>query len=40
MVRVRKKNRKWWMCIDFTDLNKCCLKDLYPLLRIDKLTSW
>ena len=34
---VRKKNEKWRMCIDFTDLNKCCPKDPYPLPRIDKL---
>jgi len=25
------------MCIDFTDLNKACPKDPYPLPRIDKL---
>ena len=23
------------MCIDFTDLNKACKKDPFPLLRID-----
>ena len=27
------------MCFDFTDLNKCCLKDPYPLPRIDKLVD-
>jgi hypothetical protein len=27
------------MCVDFTDLNKCCPKDPYPLLRIDKLVD-
>ncbi|KAL0294163.1 UNVERIFIED_CONTAM: Retrovirus-related Pol polyprotein from transposon gypsy [Sesamum radiatum] len=25
------------MCIDFTDLNKACFKDSYPLPRIDAL---
>jgi len=25
------------MCVDFTDLNKACLKDSYPLPSIDKL---
>lgn len=25
------------MCIDYTDLNRSCLKDSYPLLKIDKL---
>ena len=27
------------MCVDFTDLNKCCPKDLYPLPRIDKVVD-
>jgi hypothetical protein len=30
VVTVKKKNEKWWMCIDFTDLNKCCPKDVSP----------
>jgi hypothetical protein len=34
---VRKKNGKWRMCTNFTDLNKCCLKDDSPLARIDKI---
>ena len=25
------------MCVDFTDLNKACLKDSFPLPRIDQL---
>jgi len=36
---VRKKNGKWWMCVDFTDLNKHCPKDPYPLPRINKLVD-
>ena len=24
------------MCVDFTDLNKACPKDSFPLLRIDQ----
>jgi hypothetical protein len=32
-----KANGKWWMCINFTDLNKACLKDEFPLPRIDSL---
>jgi hypothetical protein len=31
VVMVRKKTGKWWMCTDFTDLNKCCPKDDFPL---------
>jgi hypothetical protein len=32
-----KANGKWRMCIDFTDLNEACLKDEFPLPRIDFL---
>ena len=28
------------MCVDFTDLNKACLKDSYPLSRIDQLVDY
>ena len=27
------------MCVDFTELNKACLKDSYPLPRIDQLVD-
>jgi hypothetical protein len=37
VVMVRKKNGKWRMCIDFTDLNKCCPKDDFPLTRINQI---
>ena len=37
---VKKANSKWRMCVDFTDLNKVCSKDSYPLLRIDQLVDW
>jgi hypothetical protein len=36
---VKKKNGKWRMCTDFTDLNKCCLKDDFPLSRIEKVVD-
>ena len=32
---VKKKNRKWRVCVDFTDLNKACPKDPFPMPRID-----
>ena len=35
VVMVKKSNDKWRMCVDFTDLNKTCPKDSFPLLRID-----
>nr|XP_016449145.1 PREDICTED: uncharacterized protein LOC107774181 [Nicotiana tabacum] len=37
VVMVKNKNRKWRMCIDFTGLNKACLKDSFPLPHIDQL---
>nr|KYP47343.1 Retrotransposable element Tf2 [Cajanus cajan] len=37
VVMVRKSSGKWRMCTDFTDLNKACLKDSYPLPNIDCL---
>jgi len=27
------------MCVDFTDLNNACLKDSFPLPRIDQLVD-
>ena len=39
MVLVKKANGKWTMCVDFTDLNKACLKDSFPLPKIDQLVD-
>jgi hypothetical protein len=39
VVMVKKKNGKWRMCTDFTDLNKCCPKDDFLLTRIDKVVD-
>ncbi|XP_048622678.1 uncharacterized protein LOC106393842 [Brassica napus] len=38
-VVVKKKNGKWRVCVDFTDLNKACPKDSYPLPNIDRLVE-
>ena len=38
-VVVKKKNGKWRVCIDFTDLNRACPKDLFPMLKIDQLVD-
>ena len=39
VVMVKKNTRKWRMCVDFTDLNKACPKDSFPLPRIDQLVD-
>ena len=38
-VLVRKKSRKWRMCVDYTGLNKACPKDQFPLPRIDQIVD-
>nr|KYP33134.1 Retrovirus-related Pol polyprotein from transposon opus [Cajanus cajan] len=37
VVLVKKNSGKWRMCVDYTDLNKACPKDSYPLPSIDRL---
>lgn len=39
VVLVKKTNGKWRMSVDFTDLNKPCSKDCFPLPRIDQLVD-
>ena len=39
VVMVMNANGKWRMCVDFTNLNKACPKDSYPLPRIDQLVD-
>ena len=39
VVMVKKANGKWRMCVDFTDLNRACPKDSYPLPRIDTMVD-
>ncbi|KAG7557017.1 Ribonuclease H domain [Arabidopsis suecica] len=38
-VVVKKKNGKWRVCVDFTDINKACPKDSFPLPHIDRLVE-
>ena len=39
VVMVKKANNKWRMCVDFTNLNKACPRDSYPLPRINQLVD-
>ncbi|XP_050242260.1 uncharacterized protein LOC126691242 [Quercus robur] len=38
-VVVKKKTGKWRVCVDFTDLNKACPKDPFPMPKIDQLVD-
>ena len=38
-VLVIKPNEKWRTCIDFSNLNKACPKDSFPLSRIEQLVD-
>jgi len=38
-VVVKKKNGKWRVCVDFTNLNKACPKDPFSIPRIDQLVD-
>ncbi|XP_050876397.1 uncharacterized protein LOC127080113 [Lathyrus oleraceus] len=39
VVLVKKNNGKWRMCVDYTDLNRACPKDAFPLPNIDSLVD-
>ena len=39
VVMVKKANRKWRMCTNYTNLNKACPKDAYSLPSINKLVD-
>nr|XP_021851788.1 uncharacterized protein LOC110791347 [Spinacia oleracea] len=39
VVIVPKPNVSWRMCADYTDLNKACPKDNFPLPKIDRLVD-
>ena len=34
-VVVKKKSGKWRVCVDFTDMNRACPKDPFPMPWID-----
>ncbi|KAI5324309.1 hypothetical protein L3X38_033382 [Prunus dulcis] len=36
---VRKPRKAWRMCVDYTNLNRACPKDSFPLPRIDQLVD-
>ena len=36
---MKKKNDKWRMCVDYTDLNKSCPSDPFALPRMDQLVD-
>ena len=39
VVVVPKKDGKWRVCLDYTDLNEAYLKDSFPLPRIDQIVD-
>ena len=38
-VVIKKKNGKWWVYVDFTNLNKACPKDPFLMPRINQLVD-
>ena len=38
-VVVKKKNGKWRVCVDFTNLNRACSKDPFLVLKIYQLVD-
>ena len=38
-VVVKKKNGKWRVFVDFTDLNRECTKDPFPMPKINQLVD-
>ena len=39
VLAIPKKGGKWRVCVDYTDLNEVCLKDCFPLPRIDQIVD-
>lgn len=40
IILVNKPHGKWRMCSEYTNLNKVCYKDFFPLPRIDQLVDF
>ena len=38
-MMVKKKNGKWRVCVDFTDLNRVCPKDPFSVSKINQLVD-
>jgi hypothetical protein len=38
-ILIKNKSEKWRMCVDYTSLNKACLKDPFPLPHIDQVVD-
>ena len=38
-VLIKKKTRKWRMCVDYNGLNKASPKDHFPLPRIEQIVD-
>ena len=38
-VVVKKKTGKWRVCVDYTNLNRACPKDPFPMPRINQLVD-
>lgn len=39
VVLVKKSNEKWRICVDYTDLNKACPKNLFPIPSVGRLVD-
>ena len=39
-VVVKKKNNNWRVCVDFTNLNRACPKDPFPMPKIDQVAMF
>ena len=39
IVVVPKKEGKWWVYVDYTNLNNACPNDSFPLSRIDQIVD-